>query len=245
MNTSTLSSPTQPARFKKDLFGRALLIGAVLEALMIGGLIYSNAFQPVTIKPKPKIIAIHMIQPAPPKPKPIPPPPKPVVHPKPVPKPVHKPVPKPVPRPIQHPVVHHPLPPKPVLAKTPTPAAPVYTPPVSPPAPPPPPPAPSPAARQSAIETYAAMLRTRVQANARVPESVRMMHVSGTAVIAFCLTPSGHLLSAHVARSSGIGAIDRAALKAVEQGSYPPFRKKMPKHDMTFNVHVHLSAHDS
>ena len=87
--------------------------------------------------------------------------------------------------------------------------------------------------------------RARVQANARVPDSVRMMYVSGTAVISFRLTPSGHLLSAHVTQSSGIGAINRAALKAVETASYPPFRKKMPKHDMTFNVHVHLSAHDS
>ncbi len=240
MNTSTLPSPMQPVRFKKDHFGRALIVGAVLEALMIGGLIYSNLSQPVTVKPKPRIIAIHMIQPAPPKPKSAPPPPKPVVQPKPIPKPV----PKPTPRPIPHPVQHHPLPPKPLLAKTPAPQAPVYTPPVTPPAPPPPP-APSPAARQAAIDNYAAMLRARVQANARVPDSVRMMHVSGTAVISFRLTPSGHLLSAHVAQSSGIGAINRAALKAVEIASYPPFRKKMPKHDMTFNVRVHLSAHDS
>ena len=240
MNTSTLSSPMQPAPFKKDHFGRALMIGAVLEALMIGGLIYSHLSQPVTIKPKPKIIAIHMIKPAPPKPKPVPPPTKPVVHPKPIPKPV----PKPIPRPVPHPVVHHPLPPKPSLAKTPAPQAPVYTPPVTPPAPPPPP-APSPAARQSAMDTYAAMLRARVQANARVPDSVRMMHVGGTAVISFRLTPSGRLLSAQLAQSSGIGAINRAALKTVEDTRFPPFTKKMPKHPMTFDVSVHLSAHDS
>ncbi|WP_291520447.1 energy transducer TonB [Acidithiobacillus sp.] len=238
MNTSTLSSPMQPVPLKKDYFGRALIIGAVLEALMIGGLIYSNWSQPVTIKPKPRIIAIHMVQPAPPKPKPTPPPPKPVVQPKPTPKPV----PKPTPRRVPHPVQHHPLPPKPLLAKTPAPRLPVYAPPVTPPAPPP---TPSPAARQAAIDNYAAMLRARVQANARVPDSVRMMHVSGTAVISFRLTPSGHLLSAHVAQSSGIGAINRAALKAVEIASYPPFRKKMPKHDMTFNVQVHLSARES
>ncbi|WP_367273212.1 TonB family protein [Acidithiobacillus sp.] len=59
------------------------------------------------------------------------------------------------------------------------------------------------------------------------------------------LTPSGHLLSAHVAQSSGIGAINRAALNAVGTASYPPFRKKMPKQDMTFNVRVHLSAQHS
>ena len=241
MNAATPLSPAvQSPKFGKDHFGRALMIGAVIEALMIGGLIYSNLSQPVTVKPKPKIMAIHMIKPAPPKPKPVPPPPKPVVHPKPVPKPM----PKPTPRPIPHPEVHHPLPPKPLLAKTSAPQAPVYTPPVTPPAPPPPP-APSPAARQSAIDTYAAMLRARVQANAHVPDAVRMMHVGGTAVISFRLTPSGHLLSAQVAHSSGIGAINRAALKAVEDSSFPPFIKKMPKHPMTFDVLVHLSAHGS
>ena len=242
MNASTLASPVQSPQFKKDHFGRALVIGAVIEALMIGGLIYSHLSQPVTVKPKPKIMAIHMIKPAPPKPKPVPPPPKPVVHPKPIPKPVPRPI--PIPRPIPHPVVHHPLPPKPLLAKTPAPQAPVYTPPVTPPAPPPPP-APSPAARQAAIDTYAAMLRARVQANARVPDSVRMMHIGGTTVISFRLTPAGHLLSAQVAQSSGIGAINRAALKTVEDTSFPPFTKKMPKHPMTFDVSVHLSAHDS
>ena len=71
------------------------------------------------------------------------------------------------------------------------------------------------------------MLRAR-QANARVPDSVHMMHVSGTAVISFRLTPSGHLPFARVAQSSGIGAINRAALNAVETASYPPLRKKMP-----------------
>ena len=223
MNASTLSSPVQSPKFRKDHFGRALMIGAVIEALMIGGLIYSNLSQPVMLKPKPKIMAIHMIKPAPPKPKPVP-----------------RPI--PIPRPIPRPVVHHPLPPKPLLAKTPAPQAPVYTAPVTPPAPPPPP-APSPAARQSAIDTYAAMLRARVQANARVPDSVRMMHVGGTAVISFRLTPSGHLLSAQVAQSSGIGAINRAALKTVEDTRFPPFTKKMPKHPMKFDVSVHLSAH--
>ena len=242
MNTATLSSPVQPPKFRKDHFGRALVIGAVIEALMIGGLIYSHLSQPVTVKPKPKIMAIHMIKAAPPQPKPLPPPQKPVVHPKPIPKPVFRPV--PIPRPIPHPVVRHPLPPKPLLAKTPAPQSPVYRPPVTTPVPPPPP-APSPAARQSAIDTYAAMLRARVQANAHVPDSVRMMHVGGTAVISFRLTPSGHLLSAQVAQSSGIGAINRAALKTVEDTSFPPFTKKMPKRDMTFDVRVHLSAHDS
>ncbi|WP_437556489.1 TonB family protein [Acidithiobacillus sulfuriphilus] len=220
-------------------FGRSLMVGAVLEVAFVGGLLWlgSQVPPPKPVIPQKKVIAIHMVQPTPPQPKPIPvpPPPKPVVQPKP------KPVPVPKPIPIPKPVVHH-TPPKPLLAKAPTPTAPVYTPPVvTPPAPPPP--APNPAVQQNAIDSYAAMLRARVQGDTRVPEAVRLMHTSGTAVIAFRLTPSGQLLSAHVAQSSGVGPIDRAALKAVENGNYPPFTKKMPKHDMTFDVRVHLSAH--
>ncbi|MHB1581795.1 MAG: energy transducer TonB family protein [Acidithiobacillus sp.] len=80
-----------------------------------------------------------------------------------------------------------------------------------------------------------------------VPEvqegSLRTGAADGTTTISFRLTPSGHLLSAQVAQSSGIGAINRAALKTVEDTSFPPFTKKMPKHPMTFDVSVHLSAH--
>jgi len=223
-----------------DHFGKAFLIGAVLEALLIGGILFGNASKPIIVKPVPKIIAIHMIHPAPPKPqpKPVPPPPKPVVHPKPVPKPL----PMPVPKPIPVPVVQPPLPPKPLLAKTAAPQAPVYTPPATPTSPPIPV-APSPAARQAALDAYAAMIRARVQAETRVPESVRLMHLSGTATVTFRLTPSGQLLWAKITGSSGIGVINRAALKSVREANYPPFTKKMPKRSTDFTVLVHLSAH--
>ncbi len=234
MNASTFASPVQSPKFRKDHFGRALMIGAVIEALMIGGLIYSNLSQPVTVKPKPKIMAIHMIKPAPPRPKPVPPPPKPVVHPKPIPKPL----PRPIPRPIPHPVVHHPLPPKPLLAKTPAPQAPVYTPPVPQPAPPPP--APSPAARLAAVDLYASEVRSLIQANLRIPEELRLMRLSGITVVSFDLTPQGRVLWAKISRSSGIGAVDRTAEKAVRSIIYPEFSRKMPKTDTLFVVDVHI-----
>jgi len=233
-------APQRPQK-PEGHFGRALLVGAVLEVLLVGGLIWASGNTP---PPKPmvkKIIAIHMVQPAPPKPKPVPPPPKPVVHPKPVPKPIPHPIPQP------KPVVHHAPAPKPLMAKTPLPTAPVVppSPPVTTPPPPPPPPAPSMAAREAAVDQYAGMVRARVQADAHVPEAVRLMHLSGTAVITFRLTPSGQLLWAKIAQSSGVGSIDRAALKSVEAGTYPPFTKNMPKHASNFNVEVHLSSHSS
>lgn len=237
---SAVLSPRSSAFRPKGYFGRALIIGAVIELALVAGLIWVSNQKSPPPPPKPKRIAIHMVQP--PKPKPVPPPPKPVVHPKPLPKPIPHPVPKPVPHPIPHPVVHHAPTPKPLVAKTPMPMAPVVppAPPVTPP--PPPPPAPSPALAQAAIARYAALVRAQVQSDAHVPEAVRLMHLSGTAVISFELTPSGQLLWARLAQSSGVGAIDRAALQAVKSGAYPPFTKDMPKKATVFDVEVHLSA---
>ena len=213
------------------------MIGAVIEALMIGGLIYSNLSQPVTVKPKPNIMAIHMIKTAPLKPKPVPSPPKPVVHPNADFKPV------PIPNPVPHPVVHHPTaPPKPLLAKTPATQTPVYTPPVKPPAPPPLPPAPSPAARLAAVDLYASEVRSLIQANLRIPEELRLMRLSGMTVVSFELTPQGRVLWAKISRSSGIGAVDRTAEKAVRSIIYPEFSIKMPKTDTLFVVDVHIST---
>ncbi|WP_312263277.1 energy transducer TonB [Candidatus Igneacidithiobacillus taiwanensis] len=237
---STALTPSTLAPKPRGYFGRALLIGALLELGLLAGLIWWGSQKSPPPPPKPKRIAIHMVQP--PKPKPLPPPPKPVVHPKPVPKPVPKPIPRPVPHPIPHPVVHHAPTPKPLMAKAPQPTAPVVppAPPVTPP--PPPPPAPSPALAQAAIARYAALVRSQVQSQAHVPEAVRLMHLSGTAVISFELLPSGSLVWAKLAQSSGVGAIDRAALAAVKAGSYPPFTKNMPKKPTQFDVEVHLSA---
>ncbi|MEY2340831.1 energy transducer TonB [Acidithiobacillus sp. IBUN Pt1247-S3] len=241
-NVNVPVSPLGRPRNGQGIFGRALIIGAVLEMGLIGGFVWLSSQKSPPPPPKPKRIAVHMVQPAPPKPKPLPPPPKPVVQPKPVPQPP-KPVPQP-PRPVPRPVVH-PTPPKPVplVAKAPAPTAPIVPPaPVTPP-PPPPPPAPSPALRQAAVARYAALVRAQVQSQAHVPEAVRLMHLSGTAVIAFELTPSGSLVWARLSQSSGVSAIDGAALAAVKAGSYPPFTKNMPKHPTVFDVEVHLSSH--
>ena len=232
---AAISSHRPLAAQPKGYFGRALIIGALIELALVAGLIWISSQKSPPPPPKPKRIAIHMVQP----PKPLPPPPKPVVHPKLVPKPI--PHPRPVPKPIPHPVVRPVPTPKPLLAKTPMPTAPVV-PPAPPTPPPPPPPAPSPALAQAAIARYAALVRAQVQADAHVPEAVRLMHLSGTAVISFELMPSGQLVWARLAQSSGVGAIDRAALQAVKRGAYPAFTKDMPKKATVFDVEVHLSA---
>ncbi|MEY2333081.1 TonB family protein [Acidithiobacillus ferrianus] len=225
MSAAMLPSPA-PRLPDTGRFGRALLVGAVLEILLIGVLVYGIPQHPIMVKPQPKVIAIHMVKPAPkpiakPKPKPTPKP-KPVVHPKPIP------LPRPIPKPA----------PKVLAAKIPVPTAPVIPAPLRPS--PPPPPSPSPAVRQAALDEYAAMVRARVQTNLHIPEELRLMHLSGVTVVAFELTPGGQLLWARVSTSSGMHAVDRAAVRTVKTTSYPPFTKKMPHHDTVFTVDVHI-----
>ncbi|MEY2336419.1 energy transducer TonB family protein, partial [Acidithiobacillus ferrianus] len=129
----------------------------------------------------------------------------------------------------------------PLLAKTPAPRAPVYTPPVTPLAPPSPP-APSPAACQSAVDLYVSEVRLLIQANLRIPEELRLMRLSGMTVVSFELTPQGRVLWAKISRSSGIGAVDRTAEKAVRSIIYPVFSRKMPKTDTLFVVDVHIKT---
>ncbi len=225
----------------KGYFGRSLLVGALIEAGILGVVALLLGQKTTPPPPKPHPIAVHLVQPAPPKPKPKP------IPPQPKPKPViqHHPLPKPVPRPLPKPVIHHVRPrPVPLMAKTPAPSAPVMPAPkpvVTPP-PPPPPPAPSASVQQAAVQHYAALVRSQIQAQTQVPQSVRMMGASGTAVIQFELLPSGQLVWARLGQSSGVGAIDRAALSAVKEGNYPPFTKNMPKKPTRFDVDVHLSA---
>ena len=89
---------------------------------------------------------------------------------------------------------------------------------------------------------YAAVLNARVQAHLQVPGMVEMMHLSGTTVVAIRVAPDGRLLQVSVARSSGIGAIDRAGLAAVRATGLPPFPAGMPPHPVTFTLTVRLNA---
>ncbi|HEX2942313.1 MAG TPA: cell envelope integrity protein TolA, partial [Rhodopila sp.] len=146
------------------------------------------------------------------------------------------PPPKPNPRrpPPKH-AVPRPLPPRPV-----------QPPPVNAPmaaeAPPPATPAPvASAAAASAVQVYTAAIRARVQANLEVPPIVRMLHIGGVTRVAIRLAPSGALLSASVAQSSGNSHIDEAALRSVHSSTFPPFSPQMPSGPLTFILSVKLT----
>ena len=220
----------------------AILVALVVE-LALGAAVIRFAARPgAVVAPHPTRVRLTMLapkpkpkppapKPPPPKPKPPPPPPKP----KPPP-----PKPAPPPPPLPPPPKAPPPPrPKPRPRPRPTPPRPHIT------RPPPPPPAPVQAAPSaatvaSAMMRYAAELNGRVQAGLVVPEDVRMMHLSGHAVVAIRVAPDGQLLGVSIARSSGVGPIDRAALAAVRATRLPAFIGDMPRHPVTFDLTVRL-----
>lgn len=226
-------------------FKYALSAAAVVEIMLVLGLVwYAQATpMPPVIKPKEHVIAVQVVllPPPPPKviPQPIPVPPKPVVQ--------H--VTPPSPRPHFRLVI----PPKPV--PVPTPPFKTVTPPVpkpvpAPPVPPrsvvtsPPPASPPLLAAQTAslMGRYVGLLRPMIQQNLHVPAELKAMGLKGKATVQFEVSPSGKVLWAKIIDPSPLSAVNRAALAAVESGSFPPFLKKMPKQNRIFQIPVEVGA---
>ena len=69
-----------------------------------------------------------------------------------------------------------------------------------------------------------------------MPVAVQMMQLSGKTVVAIRVAPDGSVLGVSVARSSGAGPIDRAALATVRATRLPPFGPGMPDHPVTFDA---------
>lgn len=236
-----------------------LAVAAAIEASLVLAMLHLAASAGVTAAPHPQRVRIALEtpkppprpKPAPPKPKPPPPRPKPPPpkpkppppRPRPLPKPLPKPLPpppKPLPKPPPRPPRPRPMPrpqPRPVprVVRDPQPRP-------SPPPAPPTRPGPTPAQVASIVMQYAAVLNARVQANLQVPGMIQMMHLSGRTLVELRVAPDGRLLQVSVARSSGIGAIDRAALAAVRGAGLPPFPDGMPRHPVTFTLVVRLRA---
>jgi periplasmic protein TonB len=249
-----------------------LAVAAVLEAGLLFAVIRLAAHPGVVAAPQPAHVRIALIAPAPPKPPPAkpkptpkppapkppapkppppkppppkhlppkPPPPKPLP-PKPPPRPQPAPLPlppAPPPRPVRQPRRLPRIRPRPVAKQVRRPHAQLVH------AAPTPiqPPSPTPAAIASMVLRYAAIVNARVQAHLTVPGMVQMMHLSGATLVAIRVTPGGRLADVSVARSSGIGAIDRAAIAAVRATPLPPFPDGMPQHPVTFDLTVRLDA---
>ena len=153
--------------------------------------------------------------PAPAKPVPPLPPPKTVEPPKVVPKVLHV-----VPRPAQTVVPPMVLPPE---ATT-----------------PPPPPPPPPAVNADVVDRFQAEVRAAIQAAIIYPPTAKMMKQQGRAKVAFTLT-HGHAEGAQIIQSSGVAAIDTAALAAVRDANYPAPPPEMAGKPLSFAVFVVFS----
>ncbi|MGI3776386.1 MAG: energy transducer TonB [Janthinobacterium lividum] len=236
--------------------GRATAVSLLLVGTMIGGLAMLANGHVETPPPPP--MQVQMIQlppeqlaqaptpPTPPPPQPdvdTPPPPPLALAPPPalppsrieIPKP---PPPKPVAKPIAKP---RPTPPPPVARSVPTTdAAPSAVtsnaPPVANA-----PPAAAPVDASSGIGPYRAGLHNLIESHVEVGPQIAALGVSGTAIIEAVIAPDGHLISARVARSSGNGLIDKAALAAVQRGGFRPFGNHMPAAPITISVPIEIS----
>jgi protein TonB len=213
--------------------GKAAIAAILLVALIIG----FCYFAAISMAPKPVPAAIQVTQATLtqlPKPTP-PPPPKVIPPPKPVPAVIPKPAPvqskivvavKPPPpihhvyKPVPHPIINHTPPP-------PTPAPVSQAP--QPPAPP-----------TSGIPIYGSQMHDIIQSNQDVPPALAALGVSGTAVIRIVVAPDGHVISASIARSSGITLIDQTALDHALHASLPPFNAEMPGSSQTFLVPIEI-----
>ncbi len=244
---SALLHPTHGA-WRDDEDGRswplAALAALLLEAALIGALVWWSSHPAPPPPPPPIQIVLEAPKPAP---KTVAPPaPKP-----PEPKTVPKPVVKPQPRPIAHQVQPKPVqPPQPVPQPTPkvetppapapdtTPTMPVAAP--TPPAPPPPaPPAPDVASIKA---TFEAELRSAIQAAVRYPQAAKLMQLTGKTLVSFDFR-DGAVSHLRVLTSSGADLLDHAALDAVRNASFPATPKPLQGKSMAFTIWVrfHLS----
>jgi periplasmic protein TonB len=102
-------------------------------------------------------------------------------------------------------------------------------------------PPPPPAASAAPSAEYIAKVRAAVQGAFEYPMAAKAQDFKGRARVAFSLDdtrPSG----ARIVVSSGMGVVDRAALKAVEGATYPPAPEALSHAAQAFEVWVSFGA---
>lgn len=185
----------------------------VAYAIVIAALLSWKSPAPPEITPPPAATMIDLA--------PLPPPPQPVVAPPPPPEPVKPPEPKRVAKPL--PRVLPPPPPKAVQMPAPppvaVPAAPVQAPPA-----PAPLTAPSVAAPPSVdvLSRFESQLIAHLERYKHYPQSARARHQQGVVRLRFTMDRLGRVLSARIAQSSGVPALDDEVLAMIERAAPLP-----------------------
>ncbi len=101
----------------------------------------------------------------------------------------------------------------------------------------PPPPA---SASAEAIDRFDAQVRAAIQAAIIYPPTARMMKQQGRTKVAFRLV-QGHAENPHILQSSGIPAIDAAAIAAVRDAAYPAPAAELTSKALEFAVFVEFN----
>ena len=94
----------------------------------------------------------------------------------------------------------------------------------------------------SGLGPYRAGLHRQIERNMLSDRATAQLGVSGTAVIEATIAPDGRVGSARLARTSGVRAIDDAALGAVQRGGFPAFGPHMPAGPITVSVPIGVEA---
>jgi protein TonB len=243
----------------RSRWSMAIGLAFLIECGLVAGLNRILAMQPQTNEPGPVTVVFERPHPLPtlrptPTPKPQPPvrrPEMPLVHPVPV---TFRPR-KVVPRPVQShemPLVARQNPRAPAAASNAQPTVLVAATPVplitpqpvqeTPSSPPPQTPAPLPAATSQSIDpailaAYNAKLTAAVQAAFRVPGTAADIGFKGRVRIEFTLR-SGVVMNVRVDVPSGLGAVDRAAVRAVQTANYPLPPQVLLGKDGTYQIWV-------
>ncbi len=86
---------------------------------------------------------------------------------------------------------------------------------------------------------YSRLLQTKISQGMIYPELARWAGWEGEVILRLCLSSDGTLEDIVVARSSGIQALDRAAIEAVkEQAPYPRFPPELKKKGLRVNIPI-------
>jgi len=208
------------ARTRWQAFGLAAAIEtAIVVAVLVGAARHVQRDEPVVLSINLTPMTPPVAPPAPPKPD-IPPPRAKAV---------------PVPQ-LALPVVQEPVPvvvpPPQVAVRNVEPDAPV----VVPHAPPPPPAASAPVPTE-----YIAKIQAAVESAAETPMAARAQDFKGRARVAFRLNDT-RPSAARILVTSGMSICDKAALKAVENASYPPAPEALSHADQSFEVWVRFGT---
>lgn len=96
-------------------------------------------------------------------------------------------------------------------------------------------------AGSGAKHTWEGDLSAWIQAHKSYPEVARVRHEEGTVTLTFVVARDGHVKHVALARSSGSGTLDNAAVGILSNALVPPFPESMSQTQMTVTVALRYS----